>query len=348
MGRTCQVPTPFYTRSGRRGCTYAKTGYAQIQYTRARWYQPRIGRWTSPDPIIPDFRNPQSINRYAYVLANPVNRVDPSGLYHSDVHFDLTRRLAFATASCYFPVDVAWKLANCIAEGDQYVDQSRTLMALPEFGCMECHFYPFMPTIAHVKRAIESGDPFLFGSTLHQFQDFYSHWNEGYDAISGHGGDSYRAGVNPFGKPRSPGGKSARSGYVLDDFFEGGHYQPGWEGWLQSPYPAHPREEVIAEIRRRNLAIDLNGLNSNDLIDLYLRREPHQDPDWEQRVQERSHFGIDPDAYIASSTRDTYMRQSSSLQIYRFIQRIAGNVCAIDWGQCETADDSAIKALLTE
>lgn len=44
-----------------------------------RWYNPRIGRWISPDPIIPGFANSQSFNRYSYVLNNPVVYRDTSG-----------------------------------------------------------------------------------------------------------------------------------------------------------------------------------------------------------------------------------------------------------------------------
>jgi RHS repeat-associated protein len=82
LGRTCQVPTPFYTRSGGRGRTYARNTYTNhfgVLYLRARWYQPQTGRFFSPDPIIPDFQNPQSINRYLYALANPVGFTDSSG-----------------------------------------------------------------------------------------------------------------------------------------------------------------------------------------------------------------------------------------------------------------------------
>ena len=46
---------------------------------RARWYDPYLNRWIQPDTIIPDFTNPQSLNRYAYVYNNPtlVTRCPP-------------------------------------------------------------------------------------------------------------------------------------------------------------------------------------------------------------------------------------------------------------------------------
>jgi RHS repeat-associated protein len=45
----------------------------------ARFYKPWIGRFIQPDTIVPDQRNPQSLNRYAYVLNNPLKYTDPSG-----------------------------------------------------------------------------------------------------------------------------------------------------------------------------------------------------------------------------------------------------------------------------
>jgi RHS repeat-associated protein len=38
------------------------------------------GRWLSPDPMGGDITNPQSLNRYAYVMNNPTGRTDPLGL----------------------------------------------------------------------------------------------------------------------------------------------------------------------------------------------------------------------------------------------------------------------------
>ena len=46
---------------------------------RARWYDPRLGRFLSPDPVVPAHDLPQSLNRYSYVLNNPLALVDPSG-----------------------------------------------------------------------------------------------------------------------------------------------------------------------------------------------------------------------------------------------------------------------------
>lgn len=48
-------------------------------YAGARWYDPRIGRFMSPDPVGFSVRNPMSFNRYAYANNNPFFYVDPTG-----------------------------------------------------------------------------------------------------------------------------------------------------------------------------------------------------------------------------------------------------------------------------
>ncbi len=53
----------------------------------ARWYSPVLGRWLSPDTIVPDPTNPQSLNRYSYVRNRPLNFNDPSG--HCDNPLDI-------------------------------------------------------------------------------------------------------------------------------------------------------------------------------------------------------------------------------------------------------------------
>jgi RHS repeat-associated protein len=49
-----------------------------------RLYTSQYHRWMTPDPVAGSVFNPQSLNRYAYVLNNPCSLVDPLGLGADD------------------------------------------------------------------------------------------------------------------------------------------------------------------------------------------------------------------------------------------------------------------------
>jgi RHS repeat-associated protein len=50
-----------------------------LYYYNARYYDPTIGRFISPDTVIQNPANPQCLNRYTYCLNNPLKYNDPSG-----------------------------------------------------------------------------------------------------------------------------------------------------------------------------------------------------------------------------------------------------------------------------
>ena len=50
-----------------------------MYWYNSRWYDASLGRWAQPDSIIPNPYNPQSWDRFGYVLNNPVRYNDPSG-----------------------------------------------------------------------------------------------------------------------------------------------------------------------------------------------------------------------------------------------------------------------------
>ena len=57
----------------------ALPGGEGLAYYNARWYDPQLGRFISADTLIPDHKNPQALNRYAYTYNNPIHLVDPTG-----------------------------------------------------------------------------------------------------------------------------------------------------------------------------------------------------------------------------------------------------------------------------
>jgi RHS repeat-associated protein len=71
-------PQPPFTR-GFTGQEHIPNGVCLINFN-ARVYDPAIGRFLSADPTVEAPYNPQDLNRYSYVLNNPLGFTDPSGL----------------------------------------------------------------------------------------------------------------------------------------------------------------------------------------------------------------------------------------------------------------------------
>lgn len=64
---------------------YEKDSESGLDFAQARYYNPTHGRFTSVDPMTASatIRNPQTFNRYSYVLNSPYKFVDPLGLISS-------------------------------------------------------------------------------------------------------------------------------------------------------------------------------------------------------------------------------------------------------------------------
>lgn len=149
-------------------------------YYRARWYDPKIGRFISEDPI----GLAGGINQFSYVGNNPQNANDPSGLYEIDVHYYLTYFLAKETG-CFSDAE-----ARAIANGDQGVDENPKTR--PAYGDTERQrqvnaFYhglhpgshqPYLDTHWMIATTSRGGNLAGLGVYLHYLQDTFSH--EGY------------------------------------------------------------------------------------------------------------------------------------------------------------------------
>ncbi len=71
--------------------SYERDSESGNDYALARYYINRLARYSSPDKKSGSTANPQSLNRFAYVLNNPENFVDPSG---NDAIYSCTMKLA--------------------------------------------------------------------------------------------------------------------------------------------------------------------------------------------------------------------------------------------------------------
>ena len=61
---------------------YYRDAATGLDYANARYHQPGVGRFMTPDPYggSANVADPGSLNRYSYVSGDPVNGTDPSGL----------------------------------------------------------------------------------------------------------------------------------------------------------------------------------------------------------------------------------------------------------------------------
>jgi hypothetical protein len=64
-------------------------------YMRARYYDPEVGRFITKDPI--GFAG--GLNLYGYVANNPVNSIDPSGLFIGGILARILGMIGFASES---------------------------------------------------------------------------------------------------------------------------------------------------------------------------------------------------------------------------------------------------------
>ncbi len=132
-----------------------------LYFYGARYYDPLIGRFISPDTMVPDPASPQSFNRYSYCLNNPLKYTDPSGqtVYAGGMNVDFIYNIMENYgdwAQCYLeyylntPEFQAWdKYHNVWKSSSEYMETTK-----------DKSFYVtsnYIPTQAEVK-LVENGN----------------------------------------------------------------------------------------------------------------------------------------------------------------------------------------------
>ena len=78
-------------------------------YYRARYYHPALGRFISADTLVPSPSDPQSLNRYSYVLNNPLKYTDPSGHFTRDEIVEYSGAADWGEALSFFEEGGKWE-----------------------------------------------------------------------------------------------------------------------------------------------------------------------------------------------------------------------------------------------
>lgn len=294
-----------------------------LQYLRARWYDGGTGRFTRRDPWEGDLWQPRTLLRgYVYASDNPVNSTDPTGQYGQEQHYKTTLEAALFWYQGGI-LNIRWPLL--LAGGAAHLDDP----PLWAFEHGEFHFTD-MGTINRNWLAVMSDpvDPFLAGCVIHQIQDWYTHWNEGYtDPMVGHAEHSIMAWTR--------GVRGATS-----DFFFGRHFDYLSKWYIDSPFPAHPEEEVKNQLRSRYPGEDLNQFNQDELIELYLREFTTPGS------PERDYFGYHTDLFFEFTRRDRDMVAMTKFVVGVFY-RFSLSRCGIGSDYEKPSDEEIIRVLTT-
>jgi RHS repeat-associated protein len=79
-------------------------GSTGLYFYNARYYDAVLGRFISADTIIPNPLNPQALNRYSYVMNNPLVYTDPFGFWRIRIslHYIVGGHVSYDTSNGHF------------------------------------------------------------------------------------------------------------------------------------------------------------------------------------------------------------------------------------------------------
>jgi len=142
---------------------------------------PGLGRYTSSDIL--DFED--GITPYNYAINNPVEMIDPLGLYGFPIHWGLVNRLA-RYAGCNT------EIANELSLGAISPDFGAKTIPISPLTKRECKKYWHFSAPKEAGKDLDTlldwflggtvpCNPIAYGRHLHRLMDSYAHWEKGTD-----------------------------------------------------------------------------------------------------------------------------------------------------------------------
>lgn len=205
------------------------------------------------------------------------------------VHYQLTREWAQEIFhSCLG--DSAGYLAELVARGDNDVDEARSLVSFFRPYHRLIHFADWDEVLYCWQHALLWGHPYIVGVVLHQAQDYFSHWDEGYR-------------LGSFGHSYHLSRWRLRNQRVKERFYSL-YPRERLEGWFWELYPE----------------VSFDRFDEWELVDLYLRERSLS------RWEERGIYGYNPDLYYAHTRRDQEMKRVTCALLHEYLDRLLADL----------------------
>ncbi len=127
-----------------------------LYYYHARYYDPSLAQFIQPDPLTEIPANSQTLNRYAYVRYNPVNRVDPSGNFSFRKWFQ----------SLFSPKAIAQRTLGTVVATGTRESVSQAARTIEQAGVSPSHLSSIIAAAPHLAIGDPAGTAIIFGTTL--------------------------------------------------------------------------------------------------------------------------------------------------------------------------------------
>jgi RHS repeat-associated protein len=114
-----------------------------LVHMNGRLYDPFVGEFLSPDPVIQDITDSQAFNAYSYVRNNPLSSVDPTGYSWVSKFF---KKLNKGVQKFLKAVSKIHPLAKLHAKADKWVYQNRVIITVVVVAVVAAVFVG--PTVA--------------------------------------------------------------------------------------------------------------------------------------------------------------------------------------------------------
>ena len=195
--RGTQDHLPFGEEGGTTGVseTHRFTNYERdtesgTDYAVNRQLAMGTGRFMTPDPVGGLFGAPQSFNRYAYTLNDPINLTDPFGLYEACVHRAMTQYIARKAG---LSAGVAKKLGKFAGDGPGGADSDEFKATTPTNQSTWAIHFPTEEQLDRFKSTFwgdistgTRGSLINAGHTLHSIEDGHGAHKDYINSKTGH------------------------------------------------------------------------------------------------------------------------------------------------------------------